>query len=229
VLRVYPRWCPAWALVGLSHRCRLGAADDGLIQRFQLAVWPDAPPTWRNVDTWPDSAAKHRAAEVFRRLDQLDVAQLGAERDGDSLPFLRFDSDAQGLFDVWRGELEQRLRSGSEHPAIKAHLAKYRSLVPSLALICHLADGGAGSVPQEAMARAAAWAEYLEGHAQRIYRSVTQVQVEAARRLAAKLLGGELPTPFLDWLAEEVRPTSGRRKIVYRLNPRVREVADELA
>jgi hypothetical protein len=175
---------------------RLGAADDGLIQRFQLAVWPDAPPTWRNVDTWPDDGAKRRAAQVFRRLDQLDVAQLGAERDGDSLPFLRLDHDAQGLFNDWRAELERRLRGGGEHPAIEAHLAKYRSLVPSLALICHLADGGAGSVPQEAMARAAAWAEYLEGHAWRIYRSVTQVQVETARRLATKLLGGELSPPF---------------------------------
>jgi len=107
------------------------------------------------------------------------------------------------------------------------------------------------------MARAAAWAEYLEGHARRLYLSVTHGEAEAARRLAAKLVAGELPTPFacwqvwrpgwsglsvpkmaqaaidilvdLDWLREEALPTAGRRKTLYHLNPRVREMADALA
>jgi putative DNA primase/helicase len=122
------------------------------MQRFQLAVWPDAPATWRNVDRWPDGAAKERAANVFRRLAVLDAETLGAERDGDILQFLRFNPGAQSLFDDWRADLERRLRSGIEHPAIEAHLAKYRSLVPAIALICHLVDGGAGPVPEAAMA-----------------------------------------------------------------------------
>jgi hypothetical protein len=37
---------------------------------------------------------------------------------------------------------------------MEAHLAKYRSLVPSLAMLCHLADVGHGPVGGEAMARA---------------------------------------------------------------------------
>jgi putative DNA primase/helicase len=236
---------------------RQGAADDGFIQRFQLAVWPDAPKTWRNVDRWPDSAAKQRAADVFRRLAVIEPEALGAERDGNFLQFLRFDLVAQSLFDDWRADLERRLRDGSEHPAIEAHLAKYRSLVPSIALVCHLADGGVGPVPEAAIARAAAWAEYLEGHARRLYRSVTHGNAEAARRLATKLIAGELPTPFaswqvwrpgwsglsdravaqsaidvlvdLDWLREEAQPTTGRRKTLYHLNPLVREMPDALA
>jgi hypothetical protein len=35
-----------------------GVSDDGLIQRFQLLVWPDVSTAWKNVDRWPDSAAK---------------------------------------------------------------------------------------------------------------------------------------------------------------------------
>jgi uncharacterized protein DUF3987 len=46
--------------------------DDGLLQRFQLLVWPDPPGAWRNVDRWPDTEAKNRAYEVFKRLDALD-------------------------------------------------------------------------------------------------------------------------------------------------------------
>jgi putative DNA primase/helicase len=38
-------------------------------------------------------------------------------------------------------DLEKRLR-GDLHPALESHLAKYRKLVPALALICHLVDGG---------------------------------------------------------------------------------------
>ncbi len=35
--------------------------DDGLLQRFQLLVWPDTLKEWRNVDRWPDAEAKGRA------------------------------------------------------------------------------------------------------------------------------------------------------------------------
>jgi Protein of unknown function (DUF3987) len=34
-----------------------GPGDDGLIQRFQLAVWPDGAGRWRNVDRWPGAGA----------------------------------------------------------------------------------------------------------------------------------------------------------------------------
>jgi Protein of unknown function (DUF3987) len=33
-----------------------GRGDDGLLQRFQLAGWPDGAGPWRNVDRWPDAA-----------------------------------------------------------------------------------------------------------------------------------------------------------------------------
>lgn len=42
----------------VASAVRGGSGDDGLIQRFQLAVWPDCPSRWRNVDRWPDTKAK---------------------------------------------------------------------------------------------------------------------------------------------------------------------------
>jgi hypothetical protein len=42
-----------------------GIGDDGLIQRFQLVVWPDVSREWRNIDRWPDSEAKQLAFAVF--------------------------------------------------------------------------------------------------------------------------------------------------------------------
>ena len=43
-------------------------------------------------------------------------------------------------FDAWRADLEQQLRAEEDHPVLLSHVAKYRSLVPSLALIVHLID-----------------------------------------------------------------------------------------
>ncbi|MGH7412915.1 MAG: DUF3987 domain-containing protein [Candidatus Rokuibacteriota bacterium] len=126
---------------------------------------------------------------------------LGAEElTPEELPFLRFEATAQERFDAWRGDLEQTLRAEEDHPVWLSHVAKYRSLMPSLALIGHLIDGVAGGptgpVSQAAAARAVAWCEYLQGHARRLYASVTDRARVAAARLAAQLTHGRLPSPF---------------------------------
>ena len=68
----------------------------------------------------------------------------------DKIPFFRFDEAAAAEFLAWRRGLEVRLRSDSLSPALEGHLAKYRKLVPALALIDHLAEGGNGGVGKEA-------------------------------------------------------------------------------
>ncbi len=234
----------------LRQAVRGGAGDDGLVQRFQLAVWPDMPARWVNVDRWPDTSARHQAYEAFQLLADLKPELVEAERDnGDAnaLPFLRFDPGAQQLFDQWRGELENRLRSGADHPAIEAHLAKYRSLVPSLALIIHLAEGGIGPVSESATDRATRWTGYLECHARRLYAGVTEAPAVAARELARRICNGELNDGFtardvyrncwtgldreqtqtaiemllaLHWLDERIEDTAGRPKTRYGINPK---------
>jgi hypothetical protein len=73
-----------------------------------------------------------------------------------------------------------RIRSGAYPVALEAHLLKYQSLFPSLALIFEVIDfvgdaekdrqkrDGIGKV---AAMRAAAWCEWLEAHAMRLYHS----------------------------------------------------------
>ena len=39
-----------------------GPSNDGLIQRFQLMVWPDTPREWKYVDRPPDAVAERRTA-----------------------------------------------------------------------------------------------------------------------------------------------------------------------
>ena len=182
----------------LRGAVRGGVGDDGLMQRFQLVVYPDPPTTWRNVDRWPDSDARNRAFELFKRLDALTRETLAADTD-DGLPFLRFDPEAQELFDRWLGELMNRARADGEHAAIEAHLTKYPSLFPSLALLCHLADAKQlppGPVALVSARRAAAWCDFLEAHARRVYGAVTAQKLSAARALLSRLRAGALGPTF---------------------------------
>src|SRR5215204_1005060 len=78
--------------------------DDGLLQRFQLLVWPDTLKEWHNVDRWPNAEAKSRAYEVFKRLDALTAEDFGATAEvEDDIPAVRFTLEAQDVFDKWRG------------------------------------------------------------------------------------------------------------------------------
>ena len=229
-----------------------GAGDDGLLQRFQLLVWPDPSPKWQNIDRWPDHDASKAADEVFERLAKIDPVKVEAQQDEPGRRwFLRFSDEAQEAFDEWRADLERRLRSGKMHPAMEAHLAKYRSLVPSLALICHLADRGVGSVGLVPLTRALAWAAYLETHALRLYDGVLRTGLTAARAFGEKISTGVLQDGFtvrdvyrhewsglteptavhaaaevledLDWLRPEVVMDGGRPKKTFRINPHLKQ------
>jgi putative DNA primase/helicase len=192
---------PLQAYVGgaLKH----GADDDGLLQRFQLLVWPDISGEWRNVDRWPDTNTRQAVCGLLAHLANLPTEAIGAKGDscGD-IPSLRFDEPAYEVFTSWREQLEYRLRNSEYHPAFEAHLSKYRSLAPTLALLCHLADLDyeANTRPMqvgiEPTLRALAWCEYLEKHAQRVYAAILDPCLAAARELARHMRAEDLPTVF---------------------------------
>jgi hypothetical protein len=177
-----------------------GNDNDGLMQRFQLLVYPDEPAARRIVDRTPDRDARDRAFSVIKRIAEMDFVRCGATApEQGTIPYFRFDEAAQNLFYQWFDDLSQKLRS-DEEPVLIEHLGKFRKLMPSLALILHvldIADGAApGPVTESAALRAAALCEYFESHARRIYGLVTDIQIEAAARLAKKVATGELGDLF---------------------------------
>ena len=227
----------------LADALRDGPTNDGLMQRFQLLVWPDAATEWHYVDRAPDTEAAECAAEVYRR-----VAAMDAEN-----PLrLQFDDRAQEMFIAWLTDLETRIRRDGTSAVMQAHLTKYRSLMPSLALLFSLADGGVQSVSLRHAQLASDWCDYLEAHAQRVYACQTTPEKSAAIALGKRLANGwrraegfftlrdlyrnqwaGLTTPdearpaihILEdygWIRKETTtPATGRPSEPYAINPRI--------
>lgn len=165
-----------------------GSADDGLLQRFGLAVWPDVTGAYIHVDQWPDTPAKQTAWAVFERLAQLQSAS-------DTDPVIwRFSPKAQALFVEWLVPFETELRGDDLHPAMVSHLAKYRKLIPALALVFALIDTpeSDGVIHEDELLGALAWGEYLRSHANRLYAAAVIPETTGAVTLLAKIKGGKL-------------------------------------
>jgi len=177
----------------------MNGGNDGLVQRLQLAVYPDEPSNWELINRYPDTAEKTRVYEFLKRLADMDFTQLGAEQgEYDKFPFMRFSSEGQEIFNKWLTNLQTDKLRNEDGQLMAEHLGKYRSLMPTLALVFHLieiADGTAtGPVSKQAAILAAAWCDYLEEHARRIYGIVISPELEAASILAERI--GRLPNPF---------------------------------
>jgi putative DNA primase/helicase len=219
-----------------------GRADDGLLQRFSLTVWPDLDGEFKNVDEFPDAEAREKAEHVFMRLANLPQAP-----DGEPMIW-QFSLEAQLIFNEWRIGHERELRAGDLYPALESHLAKYRKLIPALALIFAMIDEPDGNqvIERPHLVRALAWGEHLRSHANRLYAAAIP-ETAVAATLLKKITAGQLDTMFTprqaaakcwtglttpdmvrkaaevlieyDWLRRVVRQTGGRPSEYYLVNP----------
>ena len=199
-------------LTGYLEQAANALANDGMLQRFQLLVFPDhCAWEWRN--RIPAKEARDRAFAVFDTLADFDPVAWGAAPIDDfaKFPHFFFDKAAQGIFIEWSGDLHGSKMPAEDHPIIQQHLAKFDKLFPALALILHLVDcaatGRRGMVTAESALRAAAWCEYLEVHARRCYGLLTDDGLRAAQALADKLRQGKLANGFT---ARDVRRNQWR-------------------
>lgn len=173
-----------------------GSHDDGLLQRFQILVFPEVSKRWKNFDKKPNQDAFATAKEVFQALACLNIKHA----DEDKIPGLHFSKEAQELFNEWRESLELRLRSNEicSH-SFESHLSKYRSLVPSLALIFYLIsiegrqiDINSDLVDSDCLTKAIKWSQFLESHAQRVYANTLFPGALSAKALADKILNKDV-------------------------------------
>ena len=178
-----------WGIPACCHaRRRVGRWDAGPL-RF-AGVARDG----RQVEERRPLSGRPRQDAAFGVFADLDGttrwpgAPSWKARDGP--PFLRFDPEALEAFTEWRTGFEADLRTGDLYPALESHLAKYRKLVPALALTFHLADGHAGPVGFASTLRALHWSAYLQTHARRCYGIAHDGEADTARRILERVRKG---------------------------------------
>ena len=220
-----------------------GARDDGLLQRFQLAVWPDDQRDWTWIDRRPNARAcmsfdaAFESVQIFAR--NLEVPAV-----------FSFATEAQELFRQWMIDLQSAARAGNMPSALESHLLKMPKTIAALALLFELIDGGREHVGLIATGRALDWADYLRSHAARLYGAGTIIAENGARlicdrrdQLAAKFTARDVQrkawaglsdkdavTAAFDLLIEahHVRGSTipstdagGRPSVVYEWNPKL--------
>lgn len=176
--------------------------NDGLIQRFQLFVYPDPLKNRSYIDESIDEELYTKITQIFQVLDQEAPQFFGAELCSETkTSYLRFDHEAQSLFVKWFYKHLHKCDELENFPSLQEHLIKYQKLMPALALILHLAsiaagETKAGSVSAISSQMAIKWTEFLESHARRIYGLLDNEKSDTATLLLAKIKLGDVPSKF---------------------------------
>ena len=171
--------------------------NDGRIQRFQVLVYPN-PVAWQWRDRYPVKGAREAVRDLFDRLATFDPLQDGASPADDfvKLPHFYFDDAAQEIFVEWCAELNLVHIANEQNPMMQQHFGKFEKLFCSIALILHLAEGSIGPVQAHSAIRAAAWCEYLSGHARRVYGLIEAAKTSTAKMVSRRLSERKLEDGF---------------------------------
>jgi len=134
---------------------------------------------------WPNAEARARRE---RGLPAPDTARAGGARRGGAdargtCPYLRFEPAAQE-FSTRGGGTSSKHCAPRGPPGVGSHVSNIASLMPSLALIGHLIDAWPAADRARSRRRggpAVGWCTYLQGHARRLYASVTDRRAGGGR------------------------------------------------
>jgi hypothetical protein len=242
-------------LLSYLNKAANNIENDGLMQRFQLLVYPDEKRDWNLVDEYPNQNGLDRVFRIAEEITSMNFTEYGAViGDKSKIPCFHFSAEAQNFFNVWLTELMRtKVKNNEEEEIICEHLSKYPKLLLALALIFHiidLVDGRAkGHVALESAERAAAWCDYLESHARRIY-GMALDKTHSSSALSKKIKKRSLNDGFTardvhrkgwsmltriddvqdaceelvdaGWLRERyIESSPGKGKTVYLINPKI--------
>ncbi|WP_345097238.1 DUF3987 domain-containing protein, partial [Bartonella acomydis] len=121
-------------IIPIIQAIQRGINDDGLLQRFQMIVWPDETKDWQLVDRPPNQEGWQKYEEVFRSFYN---KRLGSP---DHPLIMRFSADAQEKFYEWLENLHREARAGHFSESLQSHVLKMPKTIASLALIFELLD-----------------------------------------------------------------------------------------
>ncbi len=153
---------------------------DGLLQRFQIAVYPDLIDKPSFIDKAPNKLAK----TLFEN-KMLSLAKWSDEQEEQLV--VKLSSEAYKHYQEWHQTNEALLRDENTPVYLEAHFAKYRGFVPCIAAIFHALDNENFAIDSKisatTMHAAITYVEYLRSHAERIYALPEQYTLAGARTI----------------------------------------------
>tara|TARA_R110002012_G_scaffold321950_1_gene552698 strand:+ start:907 stop:2505 length:1599 start_codon:yes stop_codon:yes gene_type:complete len=172
-----------------------GSSNDGLFERFQLAVYSDSHNS-RYTDIPDNEVNDNRVIELFSCLSMMG--------ENEETVTLNFDADAQGLWTEWASEHKKReLKASADDQAV---LGKYAALVAKLSLVFHLVEEAAICddfesfhpelvVQKQSLGLAIRWSNFLYLHSVRIRAIGQNSQGSETAKLILERFG-QLKSPF---------------------------------
>ncbi|WP_375693346.1 YfjI family protein [Bartonella sp. AP23HLJMH] len=164
-------------LIQAIHR---GINDDGLLQRFQMIVWPDDNKEWQVIDRPPNQEGWQKYEGVFRSFRD---KRLGSP---EQPLIMRFSAEAQVKFYEWLEHLHKEAKGGSYSESLQSHLLKMPKTIVSLALIFELIEGGRFEINKGALQTALRWEKYLFSHVKRLYAAADSLATEGAKLIVER-------------------------------------------
>ena len=139
-----PRWMTSIfgttqpsTLANYVNRAMSGVQNDGFLQRHQLLVYPE-PKAYIDVNKVPNKDLKEKFQHLVETIINTDKFDYSMPDKFQDLDYYLFSDESQKLYSDWKTKLNKESRDEDLNPAIKSHLGKFESLVPSLSLIYHI-------------------------------------------------------------------------------------------
>ncbi|MEZ8379064.1 DUF3987 domain-containing protein [Vibrio splendidus] len=143
-----------------------GKGNDGFIERFQLAVFPDTTKT-AYVDINVDDQIDEIVFKTFEKVSELGVK--------DELDY-SFSDEAQEEWDKWQKRFQSNLNE--QHAEFRAILVKLPALIAKLTLVFHIYEEAEKSLasdfhPNQSISvehfkMSLRWVSYLSSHSRKI-------------------------------------------------------------
>ncbi|EJF87273.1 hypothetical protein MCY_00397 [Bartonella rattimassiliensis 15908] len=102
-------------IIPLIQAIQRGINDDGLLQRFQMIIWPDDNKEWQVIDRPPNQEAWQKYEGVFRSFRD---KRLGSP---EHPMIMRFSPKAQVKFYEWLEHLHREAKGGTHSESLQSH------------------------------------------------------------------------------------------------------------
>ncbi|GAA5099683.1 YfjI family protein [Bartonella acomydis] len=167
-------------IIPIIQAIQRGINDDGLLQRFQMIVWPDDTKDWQLVDRPPNQEGWQKYESVFHSFRD---KRLGSP---EQPLIMRFMPKAQEKFYEWLENLHREAKGGHFSESLQSHVLKMPKTIASLALIFELLDSGRFEIGLYAITTALRWEKYLISHVKRLYAAGDRLTAERAKLIVER-------------------------------------------